>query len=375
MIASAGRRRSLPGAALDSMRRRYSARRLGFVVTLYAAHAVAQAQVTAEGDDTARRAIAEMLFRQGRELMDQGQVATACSKFDESLRLDPVLGTLLNLAVCREREGRLATAWAEYNRAGTMARRAGDEARAEFARQGAARLDELLATLRISPAPELQGVSGLSLELDGRKLGEAAFDTPIPLDSGSHVVIARAPGYEEWSTTLQVSAQTRAMALTVPALAKRPTPASMAPPPSPPPQATLESPRLSPEPRADAGRAQRIWGLSLAGAGLVGVTVGAVFGVRALVKKSDRDERCPGNVCSSPAGIADHRDARGAASAANVAFAVGGVLLVTGGLLYLTVPSAASAPTPGPKRALLPTRQVKVAATTAGGLLTLEGSW
>ena len=72
---------------------------------------------------TSQRALAEVLFRQGRELMAQGRVADACGKFAESLRLDVALGTSLNLAVCLETQGRLASAWSEYNRAAAIARR------------------------------------------------------------------------------------------------------------------------------------------------------------------------------------------------------------------------------------------------------------
>ena len=54
---------------------------------------------------------AEVLFRQGRDLMAAGKVAEACSAFDESQRLEPEITTLLNVAACREKLGQLATAW------------------------------------------------------------------------------------------------------------------------------------------------------------------------------------------------------------------------------------------------------------------------
>src|SRR5262245_61414545 len=63
------------------------------------------------------RAAAEALFQAGREAMDARDYKTACERFEESHRLEPTAGALLNLANCREKLGELATAWQRFQEA------------------------------------------------------------------------------------------------------------------------------------------------------------------------------------------------------------------------------------------------------------------
>ncbi len=82
----------------------------------------------------AQAAIAEQLFRDGRELLDAGKTDEACEKFAASQRLAPAIGTQLNLATCREKQGKTATAWSLFVDVESAAQRAGDAKRARFAR-------------------------------------------------------------------------------------------------------------------------------------------------------------------------------------------------------------------------------------------------
>ncbi|HKQ68557.1 MAG TPA: tetratricopeptide repeat protein, partial [Polyangiaceae bacterium] len=83
--------------------------------------------------ESADPALAQALFEQARALMSTGQYPEACAKLAESHRLDPASGTLLNLAVCHEKQGRTATAWAEYNDVLAISRKDGSAERQHIA--------------------------------------------------------------------------------------------------------------------------------------------------------------------------------------------------------------------------------------------------
>src|SRR4051812_5694810 len=75
--------------------------------------------------DVPNRAAADALFEQGKRLLASGETDTACAALAESQRLAPRPGTLLNLALCHEAQGRTATAAGEFRRAESFAREAG----------------------------------------------------------------------------------------------------------------------------------------------------------------------------------------------------------------------------------------------------------
>ena len=64
---------------------------------------------------------AETLFQEARAAMAAGDFATACSKFDASLKLDFGLGTLMNLAECVSKSGDRARACNLYGQAAAEA--------------------------------------------------------------------------------------------------------------------------------------------------------------------------------------------------------------------------------------------------------------
>src|SRR5690349_23522444 len=95
------------------------------------------------------KATAEALFSDGRRLMSQGNYREACPKFEASLKLDPGVGAMLNLADCYEKNQQTASAWAEFREAGAAARAAGSKEREDLARRRAAALEPKLSRLTI----------------------------------------------------------------------------------------------------------------------------------------------------------------------------------------------------------------------------------
>src|SRR5689334_12832457 len=78
--------------------------------------------------------MAEALFEEAQKLMTAGKYAEACDKFAASQKLDPAVGTLLNLAACHEKMGKTATAWIEFSDAYGQSNKQGDKQRMQFAK-------------------------------------------------------------------------------------------------------------------------------------------------------------------------------------------------------------------------------------------------
>jgi hypothetical protein len=189
--------------------------------------------------------MAEQLFREGRELLQSGQVETALAKFEASQQLDPSLGTLLNLADCLEKLGRTASAWARFTEAEQTARLEKDRIREVVAAEHARALEAKLIRLRIvvePPAP-----ADIKVELDGKSLATALLGTAMPVDPGEHRVVGRAAGKRDWTSNLRLTIPGETAVITIAEL--QPEPAA-----EPPTQAKESKPATPPSPTVDQAR-------------------------------------------------------------------------------------------------------------------------
>ena len=87
------------------------------------------------------RASADQLYNDAAKLMTAKNYAEACPKLGASQRLDPAIGTLLKLGFCFTYTGQTASAWASFNDAEAMARKAGDRPRGDEAAKRRRRAD------------------------------------------------------------------------------------------------------------------------------------------------------------------------------------------------------------------------------------------
>jgi hypothetical protein len=310
---------------------------------------------------------AQALFEDGRTLVTQGRFAEACPKFAESEKLDPSASTLLNLASCYEKAGKTATAWETYKEAASSASAINRQDYVAIAQKRAGLLEPTLTKLTVTVGAL---VDGLVVKRDGVEVGRALFGVAIPIDPGAHLIEASAPKKKPWSTSLDAKDPSASLTVTIPALEDAPdtTPPVVVPPPAPPvvaPPSTTPPP-TPPPPPPSSGSSQATIGIVVGVVGIVGVGLGSAFALSAKSKYNDSLTACSPvnpNLCSQ-SGVDQRNSARTSGNIASVAFAVGGVALATGIVLWITAPSSH-----GSEQGVA----IGVVPTLGGGLL--QGRW
>lgn len=251
---------------------------------------------------------ADALFAEGVRLRDSN-LELACAKFGESLQLNPqAIGVLLNVAMCDEKQGRVASAVRRYKE---TRERAIELSFPEYRKAADAKLEELgpevpLLTIRFEqpPAPQTKIV------IDDQVIPLAALEQ-VPLDPGERVVVVSAPGRIAFQRRISLARRER-RELAVPAL-QRPTSRS------------------------------KIGMLTVASGG-VAVTAGIILGLVAKSRYERQTDRCEDDVqmdgpplCEKPA----YEAIQSARQLGNIGTLVGGAGVATmlvGGYMWLFAP-------------------------------------
>jgi hypothetical protein len=145
-------------------------------------------------------AIADQLFAEGKALFDSN-LLQACGKFDESLRYNAAaIGTLLNVALCDEKLGRVASAVARFSEARDRAAEQGLGEHVRAAEEHIAKLSPSVPHLTIILAERIPDTTIL---LDDQVVRPGALDN-LPVDPGERIIVVSAPGRLPYRTKLLI---------------------------------------------------------------------------------------------------------------------------------------------------------------------------
>lgn len=256
------------------------------------------------------------LFEKGKKLLEEGNIGEACETLARSDLLDPTVGALGMLALCHEKQGRLATAHAEYTETAKRARAAKDD-REYYAMGRAAKLEPEVPRLTVLVR---ERVPGLGVVRDRRPLEEREIGAETFVDPGEIEIRAHAPGRKSWATKISIARGERR---------------------------TVEIPALDPidgTPNEPAPPSNQLIAAAVAGTvGVVGLGVMAGFGIAAKVQNDKSKALEPQCVRTTDAACSDGQSLREAAQTAatisTIGLAVGVVGLAAGTVLFLTAPS------------------------------------
>ncbi len=281
-------------------------------------------------------AAADALFQQGRAEAAAGHHALACARFEESFRLDPTPGTLLNLADCSEHIGRIGVALAHFSEA--LKRLPTGDDRVGYVQDRIARLKKRVPRLTIlAPAD-----ATLAITRDQVEVGPGARNLPLAVEPGRHLIVVRAPGHKENQITVDLAEGAEQHVRAVPGEPIPTVSTSRSSQTASPPHGreSISDSETSP---ADSPRGHAALPWAIAGVGAAGMVVGATAGFLALDKAAEIRDRCgPARQCADEAGYIAARDAsdsgKALATASTVGLSVGVASLVTAAYLWLRPP-------------------------------------
>ncbi len=291
-------------------------------LSLGATNAHAQGPVRAEAPHAAE---AEALFLEGREAMRAGDFAAACPKFAESQRLDPSLGTILNLGLCEEQLGDLVSALTHLR--AFVGNVPPSDDRLAATSEHLAALERRVPRLDLRLAPGSPPATQLTLDgvpIAAPRAGEALR---LSLNPGAHELVAQAPGGRPLRQTLRLDEGQVLLHDVRPGLGA-------------PPFAGRGAPEA-----ANVGRTLGFVGLGVGAAGLI---TSAVAGGLLLDRKGVIEDHCPNRRCDDE-GFGAVGQAQTLSAVGSVSFAVGLVGLAAGAYLLVASPKSPG-PRPGPTR-------------------------
>ena len=269
--------------------------------------------------------VAEALFDEAVALMQAQRFAEACPKLAESHRLDPASGTVFNLAICLEKEGKHASAAIAFEESIARSLKDGNKEREGLARERLAQLKPLVSKIVVRVDPKIANLEGLDVRFDGASVRHQAWGIQVPMDLGVHVLTAVATGKKELRREVDISETGKVYEVAVDALDDAPIdPASLRPG------------QGGARPVDDGGGTRRTVGWGLVGLGGLFVVGGGISGVIAIDRHAESDRLCKDPPGCTSEGVSAETSANRFAWGANIGIGLGLVSAAVGTVLLLT---------------------------------------
>ena len=245
---------------------------------------------------------AEELFLAGRAAMESGDLATACIRFEESQRLDPAAGTLINWAECLSRKGSLVASMLKWREAFDTLPPSDERRAASEERIAALRLKVPRLEVRLAPSSP----PGAVVARDGVPIDAAALGIAIPVDPGVHRISVSAPARATSEVVVNLAeGERRSISVSAGQVVRA---SGAAAPPAP-----------------ESGETP-VGAWIVGGIGAASLLTGATFGVLAIVEKGRMEDECKnvsGTKQCSEAGVESAHSGDTYATVANVLVPIG----------------------------------------------------
>jgi len=274
---------------------------------------------------TNNAATAQALFEEARTLMAKGDYAAACKKLEGSQSLDPGPGTEFNLALCYEKSGKTASAWATYLSAATGYKTTNRPDWETRARARAAAMSGTLSRVTINgPAPPPKG-GNVKILRDGKPVLESELGTALPVDPGHHVVEATADGHPKFTQAFDLAGPNGNQTINV-VFAE-----------------SSAGPSTSPIVTTNHSDNRKLFAYTLGGVGVAALGFGAIGGLIAINENDKSIKDCPNDgICTSQSALDANDSARTWSTISTVSLIAGSALLIAGVIVYFTAPKTSS---------------------------------
>jgi tetratricopeptide (TPR) repeat protein len=261
---------------------------------------------------------AEVLFRQGNELLRSHRYAEAVQRYRASFALSNSAKALLNLGIALTQLDRNVEA--EDALTAYLADPSANPGKRAFAASLLAAARARVVRLRVEGDEP-----GVAISVDSKPVGTTPIAEPIRLDAGRHTVVARKQGRLAVETIALTPSQQQAT-LRIRLGAARPAP-----------------PPRRPAARSSGASAQRVLSWISGSLGVVALGVGTAYGLDARAKWREAKDHCPDARCVASEDLNRDDEARTSARISTAAFVTGGAALIGAAALWFTAPDETEA--------------------------------